>query len=114
MAAVPDMRDWRGRIDLVSVDLVARTIVRDVFTSAAVPLTSSHDCGAQTVAVHDIAHVVDTEHGQEMESISFAAWVNRARTVGLSEVLAKWLMCLKKRDKMLPIIKKRRELGKID
>lgn len=101
LTAVPRLENWTGELDLVHVETVARTVMRDVLDGSNDGIRFTNICGERKIPVSELYKLVSEDSGM-VGQLDLIDWVEKARAVGLDKGIAEWLVGLKGVEKRLP------------
>ena len=94
LKTVPELPFWSGYIDLVSVESVASKVLARVLehdTADSGP-TYVHHSGEVEIPVRGLKEYLEKESGALFETTSPEVWVERARALGLNELVASYML----------------------
>ncbi|KAJ2995834.1 hypothetical protein NUW58_g1161 [Xylaria curta] len=100
LRAVPENlgRWWKGYLDLVRVEDVARGVVQCMIKSSTVamdePVWYKHHSGAHEVRVDELRLWLETTRGVPFQSLALEEWLEKAREAGIHEAVASYMQAI--------------------
>jgi len=105
--AVVDAREWKGRVDLISVGSVAASIVNEVLNNdygrANGAVRYLYQAGETVLSIDDLRSKLNTSSsGEELEVLPLEQWVEGAEKAGMSPLLGAYLRQVSGGQVLLP------------